>query len=35
MTLMGVCYRIDFVTNQYEAPSNQGGGLIRKYNTIT
>jgi hypothetical protein len=34
MTLMGVCYRIDFVTNQYEARCNQGG-LIRKYNTIT
>lgn len=25
MTLMGVCYRIDFVTNQYEARCNQGG----------
>lgn len=34
MTLMGVCYRIDFVTNQYEAPCNQGV-LIKKYNTIT
>lgn len=34
MKLMGVCYRIDFVTNQYEAPCNQGV-LIRKYNTIT
>ncbi len=34
MTLMGVCYRIDFVTNQYEALYNQGE-LIRKYNTIT